>query len=177
MIDAQVEQGVSEVEKIIWEELNSALTLAIKALLMTAAAIYLPQVARRINAAESKVREQMDAKRQFRDVIVNTLFDPWLERFSPLFSQAGRPRKSDDQKQREARDKRKTLEMLRRNIDQIVEEWAAKKSRPKMTGRILCKELEKKGQKMGLRTLNRRLRDMDESVDSIKSRIEKSRAT
>jgi hypothetical protein len=91
VIDEQVEQGASEFEKVIWEGLDSALAMGINALMMTAGSVYLPTVGRRVEASESKVREQMHAKSVVRDQIIDTLLDPWLEQFSPLFSHSGRP--------------------------------------------------------------------------------------
>lgn len=91
VIDEEVSLGSAEIEEVVWEGLVGALEMGIKALMMTAASVYLVPVARQINAAESKVREQMDAKSHVRDAIVEALLDPWLERFASRFSRAGRP--------------------------------------------------------------------------------------
>jgi hypothetical protein len=172
VIDAQVEQGAAEVEKIIWDGLDSALAMGVKALWMTAASVYLQPIAQRIGASESKVREAQEAKKDVRDQIVNAVLTPWLERFSPLFSQAGRPPKSDDQKEREASEKEQELEALRVAIDEIIEEWTKKEDQPEISAAILREKLRRKGFSMGARTLTRRLGELGMTMQ----RVKKSRA-
>src|SRR5262245_46169146 len=176
-INAGAERGAAEVEKVIWEGLDSALGMGIKALMIAAATVYLPAVGRQTGEAESKVREQMDAKDAVSDEIVKIALNPWLEQFATLFSHAGRPPKGEDRREREANEREIELETLRAIIDEIIAEWTEKKNAPNMTAAILRKELGKRKRELSARTLTRRLGELGESMDSIKDRIKKSRAT
>ena len=175
VINDQVEQGAAEVEKVLWESLDSALAMGIKALMMTAASVYLPPIAQRIGAPESKVREEQEAKRNVRNQIIKVVLTPWLEQFSPLFSHAGRPPTGDDQKEWEASAKEEELETLRAALDEIVEVWAKKEDAPKMTLAKLGGEMGRRGHAMSPSTLKRKLRKLDEDMESIKLRIEQKR--
>src|SRR5262249_28749669 len=72
---------------------------------------------------------------------------------------AGRPPKTDTQRELEAQEKEKELQAMSAAIDQITEEWP-KKSNALMTVEILRRELAKKGRTMSSRTLSERLKDM-----------------
>jgi hypothetical protein len=174
-INVRARRGAAEIEGLIWEHLDSALAMGIKSLIFATAAVYLPLLGRQLGVPEREIREWMEAKSEISDLIAKGMLDPWLERFSPLFSHAGRPLKGEDQKERESSEKEKELKTLRAALDEIVEVWAKKEDAPKMTIAILHREMDKRDHAMSFSTLKRRLSEIDENMKSINHHIEEKK--